>query len=61
VRTPASVYKHPIQPMLVVFPIGLWILFPACDLIRMAALMLASIEVGPLARSQMLIACEGRE
>ena len=35
-RTPASIYKHPIHPMLVVFPIGLWIFSLACDLIRMA-------------------------
>lgn len=24
-RTPASIFKHPIHPMLIVFPIGLWI------------------------------------
>ena len=24
-RTPASMFKHPIHPMLIVFPIGLWI------------------------------------
>ena len=35
-RTPASIYKHPIHPMLVVFPIGLWIFSLACDLIRLA-------------------------
>ena len=23
-RTPASIFKHPIHPMLIVFPIGLW-------------------------------------
>jgi len=34
-RTPASIFKHPIHPMLVVFPIGLWIFSLACDLIRM--------------------------
>ncbi len=32
-RTPASIGKHPIHPMLVVFPIGLWIFSLACDLI----------------------------
>ncbi len=32
-RTPASIAKHPIHPMLVVFPIGLWIFSLACDLI----------------------------
>lgn len=35
-RTPASIFKHPIHPMLVVFPIGLWIFSLVCDLIRMA-------------------------
>lgn len=35
-RTPASLSRHPIHPMLVVFPIGLWILSSACDLIRLA-------------------------
>gem|GEM_PF-3750140 len=24
-RRPASTFKHPIHPMLIVFPIGLWI------------------------------------
>lgn len=32
-RSPASISKHPIHPMLVVFPIGLWIFSLACDLI----------------------------
>ncbi len=32
-RTPASVGKHPIHPMLVAFPIGLWVFSLACDLI----------------------------
>lgn len=31
--TPASVAKHPIHPMLVVFPIGLWIFSLVCDVI----------------------------
>jgi uncharacterized membrane protein len=35
-RTPASIFQHPIHPMLVVFPIGLWIFSLACDLIRIA-------------------------
>jgi uncharacterized membrane protein len=35
-RTPASIYKHPIHPMLIVFPIGLWVFSLACDLIRLA-------------------------
>jgi uncharacterized membrane protein len=32
-RTPASIGKHPVHPMLVVFPIGLWIFSLGCDLI----------------------------
>ena len=32
-RTPASIGKHPVHPMLVVFPIGLWIFSLVCDLI----------------------------
>ena len=35
-RTPASIFNHPIHPMLIVFPIGLWIFSLACDLIRLA-------------------------
>jgi uncharacterized membrane protein len=35
-RTPASISRHPIHPMLIVFPIGLWIFSLACDLIRLA-------------------------
>jgi uncharacterized membrane protein len=35
-RTPASIFKHPIHPMLIIFPIGLWIFSSACDLIRLA-------------------------
>jgi len=35
-RTPASIFKHPIHPMLIVLPIGLWIFSLACDLIRLA-------------------------
>lgn len=30
--TPASIAKHPIHPMLIVFPIGLWIFSFICDL-----------------------------
>jgi uncharacterized membrane protein len=33
-RTPANIAKHPIHPMLVAIPIGLWIFSLACDLIR---------------------------
>ena len=35
-RTPASIYNHPIHPMLIVFPIGLWIFSLICDLVRLA-------------------------
>ena len=35
-RTPASISKHPIHPMLVTIPIGLWIFSLVCDLIRIA-------------------------
>ena len=30
--SPASVAKHPLHPMLVVFPIGLWVFSLVCDL-----------------------------
>jgi uncharacterized membrane protein len=33
-RTPANIAKHPIHPMLVAIPIGLWIFSFACDVIR---------------------------
>ena len=32
-RTPASIARHPLHPMLVPFPIGLWVFSFACDLI----------------------------
>lgn len=32
-QTPASIRQHPIHPMLIVFPIGLWIFSFVCDLI----------------------------
>jgi len=35
-RTPATIFNHPIHPMLIVFPIDLWIFSLACDLIRLA-------------------------
>jgi uncharacterized membrane protein len=35
-RTPASISKHPIHPMLIVFPIGLWIFSLVCDLLHLA-------------------------
>lgn len=35
-QTPASIFRHPIHPMLVVFPIGLWIFSLACDLVHLA-------------------------
>lgn len=35
-RTPANVARHPIHPMLVPIPIGLWIFSLVCDLISLA-------------------------
>lgn len=35
-RTPASIAGHPIHPMLVPIPIGLWIFSLVCDLIHVA-------------------------
>jgi uncharacterized membrane protein len=32
-RTPASIAKHPIHPMLITIPIGLWIFSFVCDLV----------------------------
>ena len=32
-RTPANIAKHPIHPMLVTIPIGLWVFSLVCDLI----------------------------
>lgn len=33
--SPASIARHPLHPMLVVFPIGLWIFSFVCDLIHL--------------------------
>ena len=35
-RTPASIAGHPIHPMLVTIPIGLWVFSLVCDLIRVS-------------------------
>ena len=35
-RTPASIAKHPLHPMLIVFPVGLWIFSLVCDLAVLA-------------------------
>lgn len=35
-QTPASIAKHPIHPMLVNFPIGLWMFSLVCDLIGLS-------------------------
>src|ERR1044071_1657254 len=32
-RTPANIAKHPLHPMLVAIPIGLWIFSLVCDLV----------------------------
>jgi uncharacterized membrane protein len=34
-RTPASIARHPIHPMLVPIPIGLWIFALVCDLVHL--------------------------
>jgi len=31
--SPASIHKHPIHPMLIVFPIGLWVFSLVCDVV----------------------------
>lgn len=33
--SPASIGKHPVHPMLVVFPIGLWVFALVCDIVRL--------------------------
>lgn len=35
-QTPASIARHPIHPMLVNFPIGLWVFSLVCDLIGLS-------------------------
>jgi uncharacterized membrane protein len=32
--SPASIGKHPVHPMLVAFPIGLWVFALICDVVR---------------------------
>jgi uncharacterized membrane protein len=34
--SPASIAKHPIHPMLIGFPIGLWVFALVCDVVRLA-------------------------
>lgn len=34
--SPASIKKHPVHPMLVAFPIGLWVFALVCDVMRAA-------------------------
>jgi uncharacterized membrane protein len=34
--SPASIGKHPIHPMLVAFPIGLWVFALVCDVVRLS-------------------------
>lgn len=33
-RTPASIHRHPLHPMLIPVPIGLWLFSFVCDLVR---------------------------
>ncbi len=35
-RTPATIAKHPLHPMLIVFPVGLWIFSLVCDIAVLA-------------------------
>ncbi len=35
--SPASIKKHPLHPMLVAFPIGLWVFALICDVMRAAS------------------------
>jgi uncharacterized membrane protein len=35
-RTPATVARHPLHPMLIVFPVGLWIFSLVCDIAMLA-------------------------
>ena len=42
-RTPASIARHPIHPMLVPIPIGCWILSFACDLAFVLGAVLAAV------------------
>lgn len=35
-HSPASIAKHPIHPMLVTFPIGLWVFSLVCDLVGLS-------------------------
>jgi uncharacterized membrane protein len=34
--SPASIAKHPIHPMLIAFPIGLWVFALVCDIVRLS-------------------------
>jgi uncharacterized membrane protein len=36
-RTPASIANHPLHPMLIVFPVGLWIFSLLCDLVALGS------------------------
>jgi uncharacterized membrane protein len=35
--SPASIKKHPVHPVLVAFPIGLWVFALVCDVMRAAS------------------------
>lgn len=36
-RTPATIARHPLHPMLIVFPVGLWIFSLICDFISLGS------------------------
>lgn len=44
-HTPASIAKHPIHPMLITIPIGLWIFSFVCDLINTFGIPNANWEI----------------
>ena len=35
-QTPATIARHPIHPMLITFPVGLWIFSLVCDIVFLA-------------------------
>lgn len=45
-KTPASIAGHPIHPMLVGIPIGLWLFSLVCDLVHVCGLLAISGWLG---------------
>ena len=44
-KTPASIAGHPIHPMLVAIPIGLWIFSLVCDLVHLSGALGANWDI----------------